>query len=75
MFNMDGLEVVCCLKVMGLNYQLLIFIVIVYGWEELFVKVKSFGIDDVLVKFISFFVLFDSLVRVLGDFMVLVQEM
>ncbi|AGF51680.1 hybrid sensory kinase [Synechocystis sp. PCC 6803] len=73
--NMDGLEVARRLKAMGLNHQPSIFIVTAYGREELFVKAKSLGIDDVLVKPISPSVLFDSLARVLGDPTALAQEM
>ncbi|WLT39573.1 response regulator [Synechocystis sp. B12] len=73
--NMDGLEVARRLKAMDLNHQPSIFIVTAYGREELFVKAKSLGIDDVLVKPISPSVLFDSLARVLGDPTPLAQEM
>ncbi|BFM39244.1 response regulator [Synechocystis sp. LKSZ1] len=65
--NMDGLEVARRLEIAGLHHPPSIFIVTAYGREELFVKAKTMGIVDVLVKPISPSVLFDSLARALGD--------
>jgi two-component system sensor histidine kinase/response regulator len=65
--NMDGLEVARRLEIAGLRHPPSVFIVTAYGREELFVKAKTMGIVDVLVKPISPSILFDSLARALGE--------
>jgi two-component system sensor histidine kinase/response regulator len=72
--NMDGLEVARRLEVSNLQHVPSIFIVTAYGREELFVKAKTLGVADVLIKPISPSVLFDSLARALGDVTALLTE-
>jgi len=65
--EMDGIETGRLLKSLPLNHRPLMIMVTAYGREEVIAVAKEIGLNDVLIKPVSASMLFDGIVRIIGD--------
>lgn len=65
--EMDGIETGRLIKNLPLNHRPLMIMVTAYGREEVIAVAKEIGLNDVLIKPVSASMLFDGIVRIIGD--------
>jgi two-component system sensor histidine kinase/response regulator len=65
--EMDGIVTGRLIKQLPLNHRPLMIMVTAYGREEVIAVAKEIGLNDVLIKPVSASMLFDGIVRIIGD--------